>query len=145
LWLAFGEWIRPGEDLLVQLRQSLAGAQAEAAPERWPVLPAGYRITIFTLRPSSAERAKSLLLKRQSDLDIRICAEKDMNPQVEALARHTDLPVIVTTAITHALTYGVNPLLKVKPVYPVSSGASSILQAVEERLRSLHGSSAPEQ
>lgn len=135
LWLAFAEWVYAGEDLLGRLRRALTADGSQAEPEPWTALPAGYRITIFTLRPASAQRARAVLLSRMPELDIQICEEKDLNPQVEALARRADLPVIVTTAITHALTYGVKPFLRTEPVYPQSSGASSILRAVEERLR----------
>jgi hypothetical protein len=44
--------------------------------------------------------------------------------------------VVVTTCITHALTYGIGPYLR-EPVYPQSSGSTSILRAIEGRLASI--------
>lgn len=100
-------------------------------------LPDGYRISIFSLRESSTARAKQLLLERNKNLDIRISLEKDLNAQAKALAQNSDLVVIITTCISHALTYSIGPYLKKDPVYPLSSGSTSIIRAVEEHLRKM--------
>lgn len=104
-------------------------------------LPDGFRISIFSLRVSSTARAKQLLLERNKNLDIRISLEKDLNAQAKALAQNSDLVVITTTCISHALTYSIGPYLKKEPVYPLSSGSTSIIRAVEEHLRKVHRSS----
>lgn len=131
-WLAFGEWLQPGDDLLLPQRQRLAAVEAQPEQDRLQSLPAGYRIGLFTLQASSAERAKELLLARNPTLDVRLCRATDMSPQVEALARHVDIAVIVSTCITHAITYGIRPLLTRDPIYPASRGSSSIVRVLEE-------------
>jgi hypothetical protein len=133
-WLAFGEWIQPGDDLLERLRQSLAGAEARDVENPVAALPAGYRIGIFSLRESSARRVRQALLARNPGLDVRICAETDLSGQAKSLAQSADLSVVVTTCLTHAMTYGIGPHLRNAPVYPQSSGSASILQAIEKQL-----------
>ncbi len=131
-WLIFGQWIQPGSDLLVRLQQALTAVAEKDIDNPVADLPDGYRISIFSLRESSTSRARQLLLKRNKNLDIRICLEKDLNAQAKALAQNSDLVVIVTTCLSHALTYGIGPYLKKVPVYPQSSGSTSLVRAVEE-------------
>lgn len=141
-WLIFGLWIQPGTDLLNRLKQALASVAEKDIDNPVASLPDGYRISIFSLRESATVRAKQLLLERNKNLDVRICLEKDLNVQAKALAQNSDLVVVVTTCLTHALTYGIGPYLKKEPVYPKSSGSTSLVRAIEEYLtrRSLlHG------
>ena len=98
-------------------------------------LPNGYHIAIFILRESSAQRVESQLKERNPQLKVTICAEEDMSPRVRAAAEHADMAVVVTRCITHAITYGIQGLLQHEPVYPASSGSSSILAAIEQRVR----------
>lgn len=136
-WLAFVDWIQPGADISTRLSQALTQLGAQAAEDPLALLPAGYRIGIFTLRHSSAERAKEMLLKYNAHLDIRICLEQDLNGPAKAIATNSNLVVVVTTCVTHALTYGIEPYLSGKqPVYPVSSGSISMFRAIVDRLRS---------
>lgn len=135
-WLAFMDWIQPGADILMRLQEALARFDNQAAEDPIALLPAGYRIGMFTLRPLSAERAKRMLLARNPQFDIRICAEHDLDESAKSLAKNSDLAIVVTTCITHALTYGIGPYLNHgEPVYPKSSGSTSIIRAIEERLR----------
>lgn len=134
-WLIFGQWIQPGSDLLTRLQKALTAVTEKDIDNPVANLPDGYRIGIFSLRESSTARAKQLLLERNKNLDIRICLEKDLNAQAKALAQNSDLVVIVTTCLSHALTYGIGPYLKKDPVYPPSSGSTSVIRAVEEHLQ----------
>lgn len=134
LWLAFGEWLEPGQDVLGPLRQRLS-ALTQVEPDPVSKLPDGFRLSIFTLDSRAAERAKTVLRQRNPKLQVRISAETDMNPTVESLARNCDAAVIVTTCIKHAIFYGVEPLLSRKPIYPKSQSAGSIVRAVEEFTR----------
>ncbi len=133
-WHAFGAWIQPGDDLLHHLKQSLTTVIEQDIDNPVERLPAGYRIGIFTLRASSAERSKQLLLQRNPALDIRICLEKDLTATAKSMAQNSEMVVVVTTCITHALTYGIQPYLASDPVYPISSGSTSIVRAIEEYL-----------
>jgi len=136
-WLIFGQWIQPGSDLLTRLQRALTVVTEKDIDNPVADLPDSYRISIFSLRESSIARAKQLLLERNKNLNVRICLEKDPNAQAKALAQNSDLVVIVTTCISHALMYGIGPYLKKDPVYPPSSGSTSIIRAVEEHLRKM--------
>jgi hypothetical protein len=116
------------------LQERLARVVVEDADNPVTGLPANYRITIFSLRPSSARRARDILLGRNPELDVRICMETDINQQAKALARHSDLVVVVTTAITHALTYGIGPYVR-DPIFANAAGSTSIIDAIEKRLK----------
>jgi hypothetical protein len=134
-WLDFGEWIGPGADLLERFRQMLRRVVEESPADPIAELPAGYRIGIYTLRPTSGERARAQLLQRNGQLDIRVCTDDVLTEQAKALAQNSDLVVVVTTCITHALTYGIAPYVHGEPIYPASSGSTSIVRGIEERLR----------
>ncbi|WP_161977894.1 protein DpdD [Dictyobacter kobayashii] len=132
-WQQFGRWIQPGQDLISRLDQAIIKVVEEDTRDTIAELPAGYRIGILTLRESSAQRVKEMLLERNKGLDIRICIEKDFSEQVKAIAQKSDMVVVVTTCLKHAITYGIAPYLKGDLVYPISSGSSSILAAIEQR------------
>jgi hypothetical protein len=133
IWLAFGNWIQPGTDLLNRLLQALATATEKESENPIQALPDDYQIGIFCLRESSAFHARDLLLARNNRLEIRICTDKVLSAQAQSIAENSDMVVIVTTCITHALTYGIGPYLTKNPVYPASSGSTSIVRAIEEQ------------
>ena len=136
LWRSFGQWIQPGADILRQLDAVIHETTLHDETTALMRLSAGYRIGIFTLRKSSAERAKQLLLEQNEGLDIRICTEKDLSPQVQALAQNSDVVLIVTSCITHALTYGIAPYLEdERRIYVNGGGSSSLIQALEHYLQ----------
>jgi hypothetical protein len=134
-WLALGEWVQPGADLLSRLRDRL---RAIGEPENDPVaaLPEKFEIAIFTLRPDSAARVTQELRRRKPDVIVQVCDDTVLTDRARSLAQGAAMAVVVTTCITHALTYGIGPYLN-DPVYPQSSGSTSILRAIEERARSL--------
>jgi hypothetical protein len=136
-WLLFGTWIQPGDDLLRDLERALETATAQAPEDPVSKLPVDYRIAIFSFDAAGAKRASDLLLMRNAHLKIDICTEKDLNELAKALARNANLVVIVTTCISHALTYGISPYLATSPVYPMSRGSTSIVRAIEDHLRKL--------
>jgi hypothetical protein len=131
-WLALGEWVQPGADLLGRLRDRL---RAIGEPENDPVaaLPEKFEIVIFTLRPDSAARVTQELRRRKPDVIVQVCDDTVLTDRARSLAQGAGMAVVVTTCITHALTYGIGPYLR-DPVYPQSSGSTSILRAIEERL-----------
>ena len=137
VWLALGEWVQPGADLLLSLQRRLSSEIERGVEDPLLRLPDGFRIGIFTLHESSAERASALLRQRHAGLDIRVCAESDMSRSVEALARNSDAAVIVTTCLSHAIFYGIQPLLQHPPVYPAARGSASIMRAVEDFARAM--------
>ena len=124
-------------DPLVGLQRRLSSEIERGVEDPLLRLPDGFRIGIFTLHESSAERASALLRQRHAGLDIRVCAESDMSRSVEALARNSDAAVIVTTCLSHAIFYGIQPLLQHPPVYPAARGSASIMRAVEDFARAM--------
>jgi hypothetical protein len=134
-WLAFGTWMQTVPDLVSSLQQMLSEHVEQQTENLIEQLPDGYRIGIFSLRESSAQRVKELLKARNNTLDVRICSEKVLNDQAKSLAQHADLVVVAWRSVSHALTYGIEPFLQQAPVFPQSSGSTSMLRAIEERLR----------
>lgn len=137
LWLKFGKWIHPGDDLIKHLETVLAQVSSNEQEEVSPLslLPANYRIGIFCLRSSSAERARDVLLEHNPQIDVRICTDQVLTKPAQSLAEHSDLAVLVTTCMTHALSYGISPSLKHALIYPQSSGSTSIVHAIEDYAR----------
>ena len=135
-WLEFGKWIKPGIDIIQRLQEALAGAKED---EESPIsaLPNGYQIGIYCLRQSTAKQARELLLLRNGSLDVRLCFDEVLTKQAQAIAENSDMAVVVTTCMTHALTYGINPYLKKARVYPQSSGSTSIVRSIEEYVRQI--------
>jgi hypothetical protein len=133
-WVQLGENIG-GESFLIQTVQDLMKEDDDieetiaSAPET--------SIAIFTLRESSARRAVEQLVKRNPKLKIRINIDTHLTTQAKSLASNSDVVVLVTTAMKHALFYGITPYLKSDPVYPSSSGTSSIIAEIEKYFRNV--------
>ncbi|MCB0032335.1 MAG: hypothetical protein KDE28_30705, partial [Anaerolineales bacterium] len=135
LWLSFGPWMNSAPELLTKAEEILQRQAEDETDNPIARLPARFLIVIFMLRKSTADRVRLALLDRNPELDVRICLEKAMNDQVASLARNADMAVVVTTCITHAITYGIEPLLTNEPIYPQSSGSTSILGKIEDASR----------
>jgi len=133
VWASFGRWIKVSADLLGALQQRIENL---TVIEQHPLakLRPGYQIAIFSFDESSAKRAKDIMLGYNAGLQISICAEKDSNKVVESLARNSDAVVLVTTCISHAISYAVVPYAEDRLIRPKSRGAASILQAVTDHL-----------
>lgn len=131
VWLYLGEWVQPGDDLLVRIRERLATLE-ELDDDPIAALPRQFSIAIFTLRHESAMRVEQELHRRNDGIVVHICEDTVLTDRAKNLAQMSDMSVIVTTCITHALTYGIGPYLQ-DPVYPQSSGTTSILRSIVER------------
>lgn len=135
-WHIIGNVIQPGHDLIEQLDRALDETREQETSGPIEELPVNYRIAIYSLEVAAAERARKLLRTRNPELDIRICADEVSNKAAKINAQNADLVVLVTTAMKHALYYGIGPSLKAeRVVYPESSGSTSILRAIEEFAR----------
>ncbi|HVB25459.1 MAG TPA: protein DpdD [Ktedonobacteraceae bacterium] len=133
-WLVFAKWIQPGSDLIYRLKEALENTKEQVVENPLTNLPEGYEIGIFCLRESTARHAKELLLLHNSKLDIRLCSSEVLTEQARTLAMKADMVVLVTTCLTHALSYGIGPYLKKSPVYPQSSGSTNIVRAIVEHI-----------
>lgn len=133
IWYSLAQVIQPGADILQELEQRLTSEPTEETVDILSVFKAGYKIGIYSLQEGAAQRARDILLKRNDQLDIEICTDGVLTEKAKALAQSAELVVEVVTALKHALTYGIGPFLKDRPiVYPMSSGSTSIIRAIEE-------------
>jgi hypothetical protein len=137
-WLELGHVIQPGGNLLDILQQKATTIVTEQVViDPIKELSEGYRIVIYSLQESAAQRARTLLLKRNPSLDIHICADIVLTDSAKALAESSDAVVMVTTAMKHTLSYGLDVYVKKENrVFPQSSGSTGIVRAVEEFVRS---------
>lgn len=132
-WLSLGKVIQPGNDVLRLLQQFLEELQQKEPVDVIGTLPEGYRICIFSLYQTATNRTRELLLERNQKLDVRICADEVLTDSAKFLAQTSNMSVLVTTAMKHALSYGIMPYLgQHKVVYPQSRGSTGIIHAIEE-------------
>jgi hypothetical protein len=131
-WLELGRCIPSEHSLLEALREQLSERQ-KVTDDPIKLLPEGYKIGIYSLLEPSARRASEQLLARNASLKISICTDKVLTKDAEAIAQGSDMIVMVITAMKHAVTNGIMPLIDPgKIVRPQSSGATSLVRAVEE-------------
>jgi hypothetical protein len=132
-WRLLGDVIQPGQNLLDQLDRVLQETVQQEISKPIEDLPPDFRIAIYTLQAVAAERAKKLLLARNARLDIRICADEVLSKSAKINAQNAKLVVLVTTAMKHALFYGISSYLNPeRVVYSESSGSTSIIRAIEK-------------
>ncbi|APB72491.1 hypothetical protein PPYC1_19865 [Paenibacillus polymyxa] len=98
------------------------------------------KITIFSCREKAANRAADQIMKRNSLITVNVCTSDRATDQTTAYARNSDLSVVVTACISHALTYGIKDHLSYEPIYPRSSGEAGIITRLEEYAMSLNAS-----
>lgn len=107
--------------------------------EKDPLLSAkDISITIFSCRENSAKRAKDIITSRNDKIKVRVCTDDKLTEQSKSYAKNSDLCIIVTSCISHALYYGVTPFIKNNVIYPVSSGETGIVRALEEYIMKIH-------
>jgi hypothetical protein len=128
-WLEIGERINANFTLLKMLREKLEAVNIEVDPLS---LLAESTIVIFSLREKSAKRAATAIMSRNPKLKLRICTDDSLTEQAKNYASNSDISIIVTACLSHALFYGIMPLLRNPPLYPRSSGETGILQCVED-------------
>lgn len=133
VWLSFGAWIQGGEDILRGLHRRIE-ALKNIHEDHLAHLPSGFQIAIFSFDESASNRARDILIDHNPQLDVRVCSERDNNKTVESLASNANCVVLVTSCISHAISYAVTPYAGERLVYPKSRGASSILKSIEEFL-----------
>ncbi|MBN9653280.1 hypothetical protein J0K78_03300 [Halobacillus sp. GSS1] len=91
-------------------------------------------ITIYSLREKAAVRAVDRIKKRNKNIKVRICTDSKLTNEAKSYARNSDLVIIVTTCLSHALFYGISPFIKDNPIYPRSAGETAIVEALESYL-----------
>lgn len=91
-------------------------------------------VTIYSLREKSAVRASERIRERNPNLKVRVCTDDKLTNEAKSYAANSDFVILVTTCMSHALFYGITPFLKQKPIYPRSSGETSIVTAFESHI-----------
>jgi len=127
-WTRLGHAIGGDPFLVGRLKEILAEPVASDPLER---IPASV-ITIFSLREKAAQRAAKTIITRNYNLKVKICTDDRLSEQSKALASHSDIVIVVTACMSHALTFGIGPFLSKDPLYPRGSGETGIVQALEE-------------
>lgn len=128
IWRYLLAWLEiPNVERFTTVQQE-ATAQENAVAR----LPSGFRIAIFTHRTQSAARAVSILQERNPSLTLEVLDDDKMNERMASAAKNADVAVIVARCLSHAVFYGIKPLLKQDPVYPPASGSAGIVRAVED-------------
>jgi hypothetical protein len=132
-WMRLANWVHAPQYLRDMLTTALETIPVSVTD---PIasLPAEYKLVIYSLRQDSADMARQRLLERNAKLDIEICTDKVATERARALATKADLAVVVTHSLKHALYNAIWPMVEEKAVRPVSSGTTSILRSIEERL-----------
>ncbi len=132
-WLRIGERVGGLYEQVSQLRTALASESSED-----PIAKLSHQtITIFSLSEKPAVRAIEYLNDRNPALQLRYCTDDRLTDRAKEYARNSDICVVVTTCISHALTNGIKEYLPRSPLYPRSSGDSSIIDAIEEYAKKL--------
>ena len=89
-------------------------------------------IVIFSCRDKAAHRAANEIMARNPDLIVRVCTDNRLTDEAKVYASNSEIVIVVTACISHALTYGISPYLKRNPLYPQSSGETGIIMALED-------------
>ncbi|SMP32037.1 hypothetical protein SAMN06265361_10883 [Laceyella tengchongensis] len=132
-WWEFGRIISGDEYLLHMIEEAI---KTMSTDEETDVISQqdSLIVTIFTLRPQTAKRAIERLQLRNEKIKYRICADETLTDQAKIYAKSSDINIVVTTCLTHALFYGIQRYLN-KTVYPKSSGTTGIINAFEDYLQ----------
>lgn len=129
-WYGIGQWLDGDKTLLDRIHSHLS-TTADDDFDLLAYLPR-CNITIFTLREETAKRAVERMTARNPKLSFTICTDDSLTTSAKAHAKNADLIVLVTTCLSHALFYGIQPYLKDNIAYPLSSGTTGIIRSVED-------------
>jgi hypothetical protein len=127
-WVKVGQQLIYGEQLVESLLQKL-----RYEPEEDPIATISpVTITIFSLREKSAIRAAKRMKDRNPSLDVKVCTDDKLTIEAKTYARNSDIIILVTTCMSHALTYGIGPYIRGEILYSRSSGETSIVETLEQ-------------
>lgn len=127
VWLRIGETLRADSQLLA----GLADQPETEEIDPFAVLD-GKVITIYSLRDKPAYRASHSIQLRNPRLRVRVCTADRLTDEAKAFARNSDIVILVTSCMSHALTYGIMPYINGKLLYPPSAGETGIIEVLEK-------------
>ena len=149
-WHRLLERLRPVLPRLTEGQRRFAQDLAQAANWPWPGAPeteavarrsttlserlAGKTVAIYSLSERAADRAAQILAAIAPGARIELLADHVASPRLTALAKNSDLFVMVTAAAKHGAT---DAIRRARPsdkalLMPAGKGASSILEAIEQ-------------
>lgn len=126
-WLQLGQLIGGDYQLVEDLKELIETSTLEDPFSKFGAT----TVTIFTCREKSAKRAAEKIMDRNPLIKVKICTDDKFTEQAKTYARNSDISIVVTSCISHALTYGISPYLKQDPLYPRSSGEAGIVEVLE--------------
>lgn len=132
-WLELGRMISADSLIINTLTEKLSSNKVKDPLDALQSM----RITIYSLREKPAYRAAKRITLRNSNLKVRICTDSKLTTEAKSYARNSDLVILVTTCMSHALTYGILPFIEDNLVYARSSGETGIIEALEKYARKL--------
>ncbi|WP_149847130.1 DUF2325 domain-containing protein [Paenibacillus sp. 37] len=135
-WYELGRLMGADANLLVRLSQALQKNEEDSVDVLASLPP--QKIAIYTLREHTARRAVEKLGLRNPSHRYVICTDDALTAEAKSHVKSADIVVIVTTCLSHAIFYGIQPYLRNNVVYPRSSGTTGILIAVEEYLNNMN-------
>lgn len=133
-WCQLGEWVQGYYETMLELKAALLNGEEQEDPLSKLNKQV---ITIFTLLEKPAKRASEYLESRNPSLKVRLCLDDRLTERAKEYARNSDVSVVATKHISHALTYGISEYLTSNPIYPRSSGESAIIDAIEQYAENL--------
>jgi hypothetical protein len=97
----------------------------------------GRRIGIYTLTVNAGQRVVGLLEARVPDIEVKLSHAKVATDKLKAMAQRSDVFVMVTGSAKHAATGAIEANLGPQTVLvrPAGKGSSSILSALEEKMK----------
>lgn len=132
-WYELGLLMSADTNLLSRIGHVL-DQQNETATDVLAVLPP-QKVAIFTLREHTARRAIDKLQPRNPKYTYVLCTNEALTAEAKAHVSSADIVVIVSTCLSHAIFYGIQPYLRDNVVYPRSSGTTGILLAIDNFIR----------
>ncbi|MCW3795381.1 hypothetical protein OM416_27620 [Paenibacillus sp. LS1] len=120
-----------GNYLILQELQEILNQDQSGEQDPLKQLPP-MTITIFSCREKAAQRAANRIMLRNPYLQVRVCTQDRATDQTKSYARQSDISIIVTDCISHALTLGIKGFLPRDPIYPRSSGEAGIVESLME-------------
>jgi hypothetical protein len=126
-WIDLGSRISANSLMIDALNEKITSNRAMDLLE---VLP-NMSITIYSLREKPAKRAAQRITERNPNVKVKVCTDSKLTNEAKAYAQNSDLVILVTTCMSHALTFGISPYLEDNLLYARSSGETGIIDALE--------------
>ncbi|WP_312474692.1 protein DpdD [Neobacillus sp.] len=127
-WIELGRFISADSSMLGELTAKIP---SKIVSDPLNLLPS-MSITIYSLREKPAKRAAERIAMRNINVKVRVCTDSKLTIEAKSYARNSDLIILVTACMSHALTFGIAPFIEDNLIYARSSGETGIIEALEQ-------------